>query len=198
MTVIVISSFISSLKAVPKIHSTSSAAESVIILVAVSTSDAITSSDITMFINNLLAPAIEVSSNGLDITALAASVALSLPEPCPIASLAPATETSNKGEEIARFAASFALSSPDDIPIPINAFPLFFITAQISAKSRLINPSSTIKSDILLTPTLRISSAKAKDSFIVRGFSRPTNNFSLGITIRESTYFLSSLIPASA
>ena len=61
----------------------------------------------------------------------------------------PATETSNNGEEIARLAASFALSSPEDIPIPIKAFPLFFITAQISAKSRLINAGTAIKSVIV-------------------------------------------------
>ena len=85
ITVIVISSFISSLNAVPKMNSTSSAAVSVIIFVAVSTSDAIMSSDIVILISRRLAPEIDVSSSGLDITAFAASAALSLPEPCPIA-----------------------------------------------------------------------------------------------------------------
>ena len=114
-----------------------------------------------------------------------------------IASLAPATETSNKGEEIARFAASFALSSPDDIPIPINAFPLFFITAQISAKSRLINAGTAIKSVIVWTPCLNTLSASLNASCI----GRPPiscNKRSFETTIILSTLERNSSIPSIA
>ena len=62
-------------------NSTSSAAVSVIIFVAISTSEAIISSDIVILIRRRLAPEIEVSSRGLEITDFAASAALSLPEP---------------------------------------------------------------------------------------------------------------------
>ena len=58
-----------------------SAALSVIILVALSTSEERISSLMVMLINKRFAPAIEVSSSGLAITAFAASFALSLPEP---------------------------------------------------------------------------------------------------------------------
>ena len=69
---------------------------------------------------------------------------------------------------------------------------------ETSAKSRLMKPSSVMRSEILLTPVFRMSSASENDSFIVSGLSRPQRSFSLGITIRESTYFLSSAIPLSA
>ena len=69
---------------------------------------------------------------------------------------------------------------------------------ETSAKSRLMNPSSVMRSEMLLTPVLRMSSASENDSFIVSGLSRPQRSFSLGITISESTYFLSSAIPLSA
>jgi len=44
----------------------------------------------------------------------------------------------------------------------------------------------------------KISSASLNDSIIVGCFSRPSRSLSLGITISESTYFLSSSIPLSA
>ncbi len=66
-----------------------------------------------------------------------------------IASFAPSIETSNKGDEIARVAASSALFSPRAIPIPINALPLPDITERTSAKSKLINAGTAIKSVIV-------------------------------------------------
>ena len=49
-----------------------------------------------------------------------------------------------------------------------------------------------------LTPVLSILSAIAKLSFIVRGLSLVEISLSLGITTRESTFFISSPMPRSA
>ena len=63
--------------------------------------------------------------------------------------LAPLIFASSNGERIALAAASFDLFSPCAIPIPIKAVPLFAITVLISAKSKLINAGTAIKSVIV-------------------------------------------------
>ena len=83
------------------------------------------------------------------------------------------------------------------VPIAIWAYPASFIMLCTSAKSRFINPSLRIRSEILLTPAINTSSAKAKDCFIVN-LASVDSNFSLGIIIRESTFFNNSAIPFSA
>jgi hypothetical protein len=59
---------------------------------------------------------------------------------------------SNNGFSIAFLAASTALFSPAPYPIHNNAFHEFCITAFTSAKSILMSPGFTIRSDIHLIP----------------------------------------------
>ena len=78
---------------------------------------------------------------------------------------APSTvASSSNGLEIAFCAASTALFSPAAVPLPIRALPMLPIMHFTSAKSRLISPGITIKSEILQTACLRISSTIEKAS----------------------------------
>ena len=72
---------------------------------------------------------------------------------------APSTvASSSRGLEIAFCAASMALVSPVAMPLPISALPMLPMMHFTSAKSRLMSPGMTIKSEILQTACLRISS----------------------------------------
>ena len=66
---------------------------------------------------------------------------------------APSNEkSSNSGLATAALAHSTALFSPEACPVPIIARPISLIIVFTSAKSKLINPGTTIKSVMLLTP----------------------------------------------
>ena len=105
---------------------------------------------------------------------------------------------SRSGEEIAAFTASIALSSPFALPIPTWAIPLSFITEETSAKSRLINPGTLIKSVIPCTDCCKTSSAFFKASGREVFFSTISNNLSFGMTIRVSTTSFNASIPERA
>ena len=115
-----------------------------------------------------------------------------------IASVAPSIEVSSNGEETACLAASIALSSPIPIPIPMIACPDFSITALTSAKSKLISPTTAIKSEIDCTPRRNTLSTSLKASYIGVDLSIISLNLSFGITIKVSTCFFNSSIPATA
>ena len=115
-----------------------------------------------------------------------------------ITPLAPSIEVSNNGLCIASLAASSALFSPLALPIPICAIPVFNITVFTSAKSKLINPGTDIKSDIPWTPCLKISSAILNASTIDVFLSIICNNLSFGITTNVSTFSFKFAIPFSA
>ena len=115
-----------------------------------------------------------------------------------ITSVAPSMVLSKSGEEIAIFTASIALSSPLALPIPTWAIPLSFITAETSAKSKLISPGTLIKSVIPCTDCCNTSSAFFKASGREVFFSTISNKRSLGITIKVSTALFKASIPSMA
>ena len=115
-----------------------------------------------------------------------------------IASVAPFIDVSNSGDDTACFAASTALFSPDPTPIPIRAFPLSFITALTSAKSRFTNPDTAIKSEIDCTPLCNTLSTSLNASNIGVDLSINSLNLSFGITINVSTCFFNSSKPVTA
>ena len=106
--------------------------------------------------------------------------------------------SSSSGFEMADSAASLARSSPSASPVPIIALPISHITERMSAKSRLINPGTTIRSVTPRTPECNTSSAMAKASAKVVFSLAIRNRFWLGMTIRVSTNCCISSIPASA
>ena len=113
--------------------------------------------------------------------------------------LAPSIEeSSSSGFEIARWAASVARFSPWPTPVPITAWPIPFITARTSAKSRLIWPGTVMMSEMPCTAWRSTSSATRKAS--VTGVLRATevSRRSLGIAITESTHSRSWPSPSSA
>ena len=55
---------------------------------------------------------------------------------------------SSSGLEIAAFAASIVRFSPDMMPVPIIAMPMPDMMVFTSAKSRLMSPGTSIKSEI--------------------------------------------------
>ncbi len=64
-------------------------------------------------------------------------------------------ESSSSGFETARWAASTARFSPWPTPVPITAWPIPFITARTSAKSRLIWPGTVMMSEMPCTAWLQ-------------------------------------------
>ena len=96
------------------------------------------------------------------------------------------------------WAHSIALLSPDASPVPIIARPILFMIVFTSAKSKLINPGTTIKSVILLTPACKTSSAIENASANVVFSSATLNKFWFGITIVVSTKCSNSFNPCSA
>src|SRR5215216_4660493 len=112
---------------------------------------------------------------------------------------APFIETSSRsGLAIAASAARCARFSPDASPVPIMALPMPRMTERTSAKSRLINPSFTMRSVMQATPEYRTWSAIANASAKVVFSFATRNRFWFGITMRVSTASCSSLTPASA
>ena len=73
-----------------------------------------------------------------------------------------------------------------------------FIIVVTSAKSKFINPSTAIRSEIDCIPCFNTSSATAKASNIDVFFCTICKSLSFGIVIRVSTFDLSSAIPPSA
>src|SRR5215213_6386748 len=112
---------------------------------------------------------------------------------------APFIETSSRsGFAMAASAARCARFSPDASPVPIMAFPMPRMTERTSAKSRLINPSFTMRSVMQATPEYRTWSAIANASAKVVFSVATRNRFWFGITIRVSTDCCSSPMPDSA
>ena len=111
---------------------------------------------------------------------------------------APVIVVSSNGLATASFTASVALSSPVDMPIPICASPLSFITVCTSAKSKLINAGTLIKSVMPCTACCSTSSAFFKASGIVVLLSTISSNLSLGMTIKVSTLSFKRSIPPRA
>ena len=102
------------------------------------------------------------------------------------APFAPETSASSRGLLIAFSTASTARFSVSLSPTPIKATPPCFITARISAKSRLTKPVLVTSSAIPLTAFVNISSATLKA--VCNGSSgASSSNFSFGMTIKVST-----------
>ena len=85
-------------------------------------------------------------------------------------------DCSKSGDEIAALAATSALLSPVPIPIPISAVPASFIMVLTSAKSTLISPGITIRSEIPCTPWLSTLSESLKASIIDISSSATSSN----------------------
>ena len=112
--------------------------------------------------------------------------------------LAPLIDVSSNGDVTACCTASDAFSSPLASPIPICAIPASLITVCTSAKSKLINAGTLIKSVIPCTDCCNTSSAFFNASGIVVLLSTISNNLSFGITISVSTFSFNLSIPARA
>src|SRR5437763_15652511 len=106
--------------------------------------------------------------------------------------------SSSKGDEIASCVASMARFSPRAKPVPINAIPIPCMIVRTSAKSRLINPGTVIKSLIPCTACRSTSSAVLNASVTDAVCATAPNNRSFGIVITVSTDSCSSLSPCSA
>ena len=106
--------------------------------------------------------------------------------------------TSSNGELIASSAASMARFSPEPFPIAIQADPAWSITAQTSAKSRLISPGNRINSAIDWIPCFRTSSAILNARSIVSCSSETASKRSFGMTIMVSTFSFRASIPSNA
>ena len=111
---------------------------------------------------------------------------------------APLMEVSSRGLETARRAASSALFLPEARPTPMWAMPASFMTADTSAKSRLINPVFLIRSEMDCTAWRSTSSATSKA--LARVIFCSVTNFSrsLGMITRESTLVRRFSMPSSA
>ena len=99
---------------------------------------------------------------------------------------------------MAVLAAIWARFSPVPIPTPIKAVPASVIMALTSAKSTLISPGTVIKSEIPWTPCPKTLSATRKASWRVIFLSTTSRSFWLGMTMRVSTFPLSSSRASSA
>ena len=99
---------------------------------------------------------------------------------------------------MARWAASTARFSPSPMPVPITAWPMPFMTARTSAKSRLIWPGTVMMSLMPCTAWRSTSSAtrKASETGVLR--ATVCSRRSLGMAITESTHSLSCARPSRA
>jgi hypothetical protein len=112
---------------------------------------------------------------------------------------APSIEvSSSSGLATAFCAASIARCSPRPTPAPISAMPIPDMMVRTSAKSRLINPGTRIRSEMPCTACNSTVSATLNASS--KGVPRSTTARSrwFGMAISVSTTARSSAIPASA
>ena len=114
--------------------------------------------------------------------------------------IAPLMEVSSRGLETAAVAACSAFSRPVAMPTPICARPADFMTAETSAKSRLIITFSEkpTSSEMEVTACLSTSSAMPKALAKVIFWSVTYFSRSLGMIISESTFSPRSAMPCSA
>ena len=104
---------------------------------------------------------------------------------------------SSNGLEMACWDAKTARSSPLAVPVPITASPMFFMTVSTSAKSRLINPWTLMRSEMPLDAWCRIESASLNASTTVVLLSTMDMSFWFGIVITVSHAFRNSVTPAN-
>ena len=106
--------------------------------------------------------------------------------------------SSSKGDEIASWVASTARFSPRANPVPISAIPIPCMMVRTSAKSRLINPGTVIRSLIPCTAWRSTSSAALNASANEAPCGTAPKSRSFGIVITVSTDSCNSLSPCSA
>ena len=105
---------------------------------------------------------------------------------------------SSSGEATACSAAMRARSTPAALAEPIIAMPISLITVRTSSKSTLTSPGKLMISAMPPTALRSTLSAALKASSIDTSSPSTSINLSLRMTISESTFCCSSVIPASA